>query len=98
MPKPVNKPLQAHLERAETIAAQALAFLAADAARLSRFLAATGIEPDTLRAQAGTQEVLAAVLEYLATDESLLLVFAANAGVAPETIAPALALLRGPEA
>ena len=65
-------------EAAEGIAAQGLAFLAEEPARLSRFLAVTGLTPDEIRAQVETPEFLAAVLEHLAGDESLLLVFAAN--------------------
>ena len=82
-------------QTAEAIAAQGLAFLAEDPARLSRFLTLTGIEPDELRAQVETPGFLAAVLDYIANDESLLLVFTANASIAPESIAPALHLLHG---
>jgi hypothetical protein len=82
------------LETAESIAAQGLAFLAADPARLGRFLSLTGLSHGQVRARAGTPELLAAVLEHLEGDESLLLVFAAGASVAPETIAPALAALQ----
>ena len=81
-------------EAAEGIAAQGLAFLAEDPARLSRFLAVTGLAPDQIRAQVEAPEFLAAVLEHLVSDESLLLVFAANTSIAPETVAPALALLQ----
>lgn len=79
---------------AESIAAQGLAFLAEEPARLSRFLLLTGLTPDDVRARMHAPEFLAAVLEHLAGDESLLLVFAASASVAPETIAPALAVLQ----
>jgi hypothetical protein len=82
------------LEAAEGIAAQGLAFLAEDPARIFRFLAATGLTPDQIREQVDAPQFLAAVLEHLAGDESLLLVFAANTMIAPETIAPALALLQ----
>lgn len=84
---------------AETLALQALGFLAEDPRRLTRFLALTGMEPDGLMAAAETTPMQSATLDYLLSDESLLLVFAANAGVAPETIAVARALLdRGPDA
>jgi hypothetical protein len=82
------------LETAESIAAQGLAFLAADSARFGRFLSLTGLTLERVRARAGTPEILAAVLEHLEGDESLLLVFAAGASVAPETVAPALAVLQ----
>jgi hypothetical protein len=94
MIKPVNKRLSLDLERAEAIAAEALSFLAADAARLHRFFALTGLDPAAVRARVGDAELLLAVLEYLANDESLLLVFAASSQVAPERIAEALSLLQ----
>ena len=80
-------------ETAETIAAQGLAFVAADANRLHRFLTLTGIPPAELKRRIGTAEVLVAVLNYLAQDESALLTFAASQPVAPETILAALARL-----
>ena len=82
-------------DAAETIAAQGLAFLAADAHRLQRFLALTGLQPADLKRRLGSREVLAAALSFLAADESLLLTFAANHSVAPESILTALARLDG---
>lgn len=82
-------------EEAETLALSALAFLAADADRLGRFLAETGIGPDTLMRQAGTPATMCAVLDHILTDESLLLVFAADAGLKPEQVALAQAILAG---
>jgi hypothetical protein len=81
-------------ESAEGIAVQALAFVAAEPARLSRFLALTGLAPQQLRAQAETPQFLAAVLEHLLADESLLLAFAANASLVPQAVASACALLQ----
>jgi Protein of unknown function (DUF3572) len=98
MLKSTESPPRLDREMAETIAAQGLAFLAADAERLARFLALTGLQPAELAARVGATEVLSAVLSYLAADESLLLTFAANSHVAPETIGPALALLDDPHA
>jgi hypothetical protein len=82
-------------EAAETIGAQALAFLAGEPQRFARFLALTGVELEEVRANAASPELLAAVLAHLTSDESLLLTFAAEAHVAAETIAPALAILQG---
>ncbi len=82
-------------EMAEVLAARGLAFLAEEPVRLRRFLLTSGLEPDDLRARAGTPDMLLAVLEYLAADESLLLVFAETCKVAPESIAHAVALLQG---
>jgi hypothetical protein len=82
-------------ETAEAIAAQALAFLAGERDRFTRFLALTGIELADVRTNAGSPELLAAVLAHLTADESLLLVFAAETHTTPEAIAPALAILQG---
>jgi hypothetical protein len=85
-------------ETAETIAAQGLAFVAADPSRLQRFLTLTGITPAELKARIGTREVLVAALTFLAQDESALLTFAASQHVAPESIGAALARLDAPDA
>jgi hypothetical protein len=82
-------------ETAETIAAQGLAFLAGDRARLHGFLQETGLEPGDLRARARAPDVLLAVLEHLARDESLLLVFAEAYKISPESVGRAVALLQG---
>ena len=67
-------------DAAETIAIAALAFLAEDGGRLGRFLALTGVGPETLRMHAHQPDTLAAVLQHLLADESLMLVFCAEAG------------------
>ena len=84
-------------ETAEAVAAEGLAFLAEEPARLRGFLLASGLEPAELRARAGTPELLAAVLEHLSADESLLLVCAASRQVAAESIGQAIAALQAPE-
>jgi hypothetical protein len=85
-------------ETAETIAAEGLAFLAEEPARLRGFLHLSGLEPAELRMRAATPELLSAVLAYLAADESLLLVFAASRNIAPESIGRAQAALEAPAA
>jgi hypothetical protein len=82
-------------ERAEEIGANALAFLAADPARLLPFLQVTGIELDDLRREAGSARVLTAVLDHLEQDESLLLVFTSSIGVPPEDVGRARSVLAG---
>jgi hypothetical protein len=81
---------------AEKLAIQALSFLAADSTRLGRFLAATGIGPDDIRAAAREPRFLAGVLDHLADDESAMLAFAQETGVSPDLIARARASLSGP--
>ncbi len=92
--KPTKERLDA--ERAETIAAEGLAFLAEDPSRLVRFMRDTGIGPDELRAAAGSRDTAIAVLEHLLSDESMLLVFTSEKGLQPEIAARALQLLQGP--
>ncbi len=83
-------------EAAQTVAAEALAFLAEEPPRLHRFLLASGLELNDLRARADTPETLLAVLEHLAGDELLLLVFTASRKLAPESVGQAIARLQGP--
>src|SRR4029077_4599899 len=59
-------------EAAESLAVQALAFLAAEPEQLGRFLAITGIGPDGIRSAAREPQFLAGVLESVAGDEPLL--------------------------
>ena len=82
-------------QAAETLAIQALAFLAEQPERLSRFLALTGIEPDQIRAAAREPGFFAGVLEHMLSDESLLIAFADSAGINPAEIARARAALGG---
>ncbi|MFM9847471.1 MAG: DUF3572 domain-containing protein [Hyphomicrobiaceae bacterium] len=76
-------------DRAEEIAANGLAFLAADAGRIMQFTQATGVSLDDLRRDAGSRHILTAVLDHLVQDESLLLVFTSSIGLPPEDIGPA---------
>lgn len=71
----------------EATAIRALSFIAADPERLSQFLDASGIGPETLRSAASEPGFLAQVMDYLAGDEALLLAFAANEGLAPASVA-----------
>jgi hypothetical protein len=56
---------------AETIALQALTYLAVDGDGLLRFLMVSGLELDDLRARAGNPELLAGVIDFLLSDEAL---------------------------
>jgi len=80
-------------ESAASLGLDALAFLAEDGTRLGRFLALTGISPDTLRALADHPETLLAVFDYLLADESLLLVFAASRAIPPDSVSRARSVL-----
>jgi hypothetical protein len=80
----------------ENVAIRALFFLAADEARLGRFLAATGIGPAEIRAAAREPRFLAGVLDHMVDDESAMLAFSQETGIPPEQIARARDMLAGP--
>ena len=82
-------PLRPNREAAEMLAIQALAFIAEDPGKLSRFLGMTGIPHEEVRAAAGEPGFLAGVLEHMLADESLLVAFADSAGIDPAVIARA---------
>ncbi|PNG26040.1 DUF3572 domain-containing protein [Methylocella silvestris] len=73
-------------ERAETLAIEALGYIAGDAKALERFMSLSGLQPDNLRAAAAEPGFLAGVLDFLASDEALLLAFTANAGRNPTEV------------
>jgi len=74
---------------AETIAINALQFLAERPEEFGRFLTLSGIDPAGLRKLAEDTQFLGGILDFLLADEALLLVFAAEAGLAPQAIADA---------
>jgi hypothetical protein len=79
----------------ETLALQALAYIASEDDRLQRFLSLTGIEPGSLRGLAQDPAGLGAVLDYMLGWEPLLLEFAAAENLPPEGIAAARRKLPG---
>lgn len=88
-------PASASRKAAETLATQALSFIAADPDRLGRFLAATGMGPGDIRTAARESLFLAGVLDHIAADETLLLGFAADAKSDPREIVRAQNALSG---
>jgi hypothetical protein len=82
-------------EDAEALAIQALSFLASEPERLGRFLAVTGIGPESIRAAAATPGFLEGILEYLIANEALLLEFTAERGVDPSLVVKARDVLPG---
>jgi len=91
----MSKRDRADREAAESLAIQALTYLAGEPDRLGRFLALSGLGPEQVRLAAIEPGFLAGVLEYLSSDESLLLGFADHARVDPAEIARAQAALSG---
>jgi len=82
-------------DSAEMLAIQVLNFLAEDPERLSRFLAFSGIEAQSLRDAAREPNFLLGVLDHLAGDERLLTEFAAQSELTPEVVIRARDLLAG---
>ncbi|SFP03494.1 DUF3572 domain-containing protein [Tranquillimonas alkanivorans] len=68
-------------EQAETIAAQALAWLASTGDLLSVFLGSSGMSVDDLRGAADSPEVLGAVLDFLCMDDAWVTTFCDQAGL-----------------
>jgi hypothetical protein len=89
---PAGKERQA---AAQELAIAALSFIAAEPDRLGRFLAMTGIGPESIRDAAREPRFLAGVLDHVAGDERLLLAFAADNEVDPEHVMVARDLLVG---
>jgi Protein of unknown function (DUF3572) len=80
---------------AENLAVQALAYLAGEPEQLARFLALSGIGPDTIRTAAGDPQFLVGVLDYVSGDEQLLVAFADHVQMRPEAVSRARAALSG---
>jgi Protein of unknown function (DUF3572) len=92
-----NRPLpmrgnQDRLE-AESLAIEALSFLARDSTRIAAFLETSGLGPDHLRDAVREPGFLAAVLDHLMMDEPLLLMFSENAEIDPNTVPAARRVL-----
>ena len=80
---------------AETLALQALGFLAADPEAMGGFLGRCGADIETVRARAKDPEFLGFVLDHLMMEDEAVLAFAASAEVDPMDIMHARAALPG---
>jgi uncharacterized protein DUF3572 len=78
-----------NLAAAEEIALRALTFLASDMERLGRFLALTGLSPQTIRAAAHEPGFLTAVLDHIAADDALIVAFATDSSLDPVRVVEA---------
>jgi hypothetical protein len=83
-------------DAAAAVAIAALGFIAAEPERLGRFLALSGIGPESIREAAQDPQFLAGVLDHLCSDETLLVGFAEQQGVDPEQVMRARQALAGP--
>jgi hypothetical protein len=88
MPKPPLSP-----DAAAAIALRALAFLAENPNRISRFLDFTGVDPRTIGTLATQTDFQKAVLDHLLSEESMLLEFCTSESVEPTLPSKALEIL-----
>lgn len=82
-------------ETAQEIAVEALLQLTRDPEQVGRFLAVSGIGPESIREAAEEPGFLAGVLEFYMMDEAMLLAYCENAGLRPTMIAAARFALAG---
>jgi hypothetical protein len=81
---------------ATSLAITALSFIAAEPERLGRFLALSGIGPESIRAAARDPAFLVGVLDHLCNDETILLAFAEQNDIDPQEVMRAREALAGP--
>lgn len=82
-------------DQAETVALQALAFIAADEDRMDRFMALSGLGRDDLRDRIADPAFLGGVLDHLLGYEPDLIQFAEEAAIDPTLVMRARAALPG---
>ena len=92
----MKKSVQNPREVAEIVAIQALSFVASDPARLGRFLAETGIGPETLRKSASDPKFLTSVLDFVMRDDTTVKAFAEASELHPTNVAAAHQVLSDP--
>ena len=73
-------------EQAETIALDALAFLATQPEELERFLRNSGLDVGELRQRAAEPDVLRAVIEFLLQDDALVTGFCQERELDPRDV------------
>ena len=94
-PQPRQADVAARKEAATELAIAALTFIAADEERLGRFLALSGIGPESLRTAAQEPDFLLGVLDHMTADEALLIAFAEHSEIDPDDVGRARDALAG---
>ena len=74
-----------------------MTFIAGDPERLARFLAETGLGPQTLRGAAADPQFLRSVLDFVMRDDATVKAFAAASELHPTNIAAAHQALGDPQ-
>ena len=82
-------------EQAETIALQALSFVAKNNELLSHFLKNSGLTPQDLKKRFREPDLLGGVLDAILADDTVLLDFCKATSLSPETIIRARHALPG---
>jgi len=83
----MNTPLRKiNRDEAENIAVSAFGFIAGEEERMGRFLAVSGLRPETIRSAASDPGFFAGILDYVVSDEPLLLALAQALNTKPEHI------------
>lgn len=89
--------MQVNSEKAETVALQALVWILEDDELTTRFLGMSGADPQMLRQNADSAEVLCSVMDFILTEDKMVLEFAGAVNVPPETVVAARHSLPGGE-
>jgi len=82
-------------EQAETLAINALGYLAESPNRLERLMELSGLDAASIRQQAGERDFLAAVLDFLMANEELLVDFCHDTQTEPQAVQMASRALGG---
>jgi Protein of unknown function (DUF3572) len=93
----LKKPVQNPREVAEIVAVQALSFIAGDPERLGKFLAESGLGPQTLRTAASDPHFLSSVLDFVMRDDATVMALATATQLHPTNIAAARQVLGDPD-
>ncbi|OCP01240.1 MULTISPECIES: DUF3572 domain-containing protein [unclassified Ensifer] len=83
------------MKSAEEIAIDILAWLAGEPELLSRFLALTGTEPESLRTAIAEPGFMGGIIAFLMDHEPTLMAFCQATGTAPQDVVSAHAALSG---
>ncbi len=82
-------------QRYEIIALRALGYIVSEDALRDRFVALTGLDPDTLRKNLDQPGTLASILEFLVSHEPDLIAAAQAQDISPDTMVKAWRALGG---
>ena len=82
-------------EKAETIALQALSFLAKDDELLEHFLTSSGLTPQELKKRFREPDLLGGVLDAILGNDTVLLAFCNATTLSPDTLVKASRALPG---